>query len=139
MWGEPLPRWGLQGVSALTLHTGTMFTPAGRFRVVALAEAVSWIGLLVGMVFKYATDLGDIGVKVFGPVHGAVFVAYLVVTAITARQLRWSRWSTFWALAASVPPLATLVYERWALRTGKLDDSATQAGIGLALRLRPAA
>ncbi|WP_253886878.1 DUF3817 domain-containing protein [Actinokineospora diospyrosa] len=116
-----------------------MFTPAGRFRVVALAEAVSWIGLLVGMFFKYATDLGDFGVKVFGPIHGAVFVAYLVVTAVTAKQLRWSRWTAFWALVASVPPLATLVFERWALRTGKLDNRAAPAGIRLALSLQPAA
>nr|WP_285509537.1 DUF3817 domain-containing protein [Actinokineospora sp. NBRC 105648] len=98
-----------------------MNTPAARFRVVALAEAVSWIGLLVGMFVKYATDLGDFGVKVFGPIHGAVFVAYLVVTWFTSRQLGWNRWTTVWAFACSVPPLATLVYERWALRTGKLD------------------
>ncbi|MBM7772676.1 integral membrane protein [Actinokineospora baliensis] len=111
-----------------------MYTPAGRFRVVALAEAVSWIGLLVGMVIKYGTDLGDFGVKVFGPVHGAVFVAYLVVTAVTARQLRWSRWTAFWALVASVPPFGTLLFERWALRTGKLDNRAVPAGIRLALR-----
>ena len=28
-------------------------TAAGWFRLVALAEAVSWVGLLVGMYFKY--------------------------------------------------------------------------------------
>ena len=26
---------------------------AGRFRLVALAEAVTWVGLLTGMYFKY--------------------------------------------------------------------------------------
>ena len=41
----------------------------GRFRLVALAEAVSWVGLLVGMYFKYlGTPRTEIGVKVFG--HG---------------------------------------------------------------------
>ncbi len=100
-------------------------TPAARFRAVALAEAASWIGLLVGMFFKYVTETGELGVKVFGPVHGAVFVAYLVVTALTARQLGWSRWTALWALFCSVPPLATLVFERWALRTGKLDPAGS--------------
>ncbi|MCG8919625.1 DUF3817 domain-containing protein [Actinokineospora sp. PR83] len=96
-------------------------TAAGRFRAVAFAEAVSWVGLLVGMFFKYVTESGELGVKIFGPVHGFVFVAYLLVTALAAREYRWNRWTTVWAVVCSVPPLATLVYERWALRTGKLD------------------
>ncbi|MGQ0839830.1 DUF3817 domain-containing protein [Actinokineospora sp.] len=96
-------------------------TPAGRFRVVALAEAVSWIGLLTGMFFKYVTESGELGVKIFGPIHGAIFVAYLAVTWLSARQLGWDRRTAVWAFVCSVPPLATLVFERWALRTGKLD------------------
>ncbi len=97
---------------------------AGLFRVVALAEAVSWIGLLTGMFFKHVTETSELGVKVFGPVHGAVFVAYLAVTWFTARKLAWDRRTTFWAFACSVPPLATVVFERWVLRTGKLDPVA---------------
>lgn len=101
-------------------------TPAARFRAVALAEAVSWIGLLVGMFFKYVTDSGELGVKVFGPIHGAVFVVYLVTTWISSRRLAWDRTTTMWAFAASVPPLATLLFERWTLRTGMLDPAASR-------------
>ncbi|MFC5286259.1 DUF3817 domain-containing protein [Actinokineospora guangxiensis] len=97
---------------------------AGLFRVVALAEAVSWIGLLTGMFFKHVTETSELGVKIFGPAHGAVFVAYLAVTIFTARKLAWDRRTTFWALVASVPPLATILFERWVLRTGKLDPIA---------------
>jgi hypothetical protein len=43
---------------------------ATLFRVVAVAEALSWAALLVGMFFKYATDTTELGVKVFGPLHG---------------------------------------------------------------------
>ena len=44
---------------------------AGWFRLIAFAEAVSWAGLLVGMYFKYlGSPQTEIGVKVFGPVHG---------------------------------------------------------------------
>ena len=50
---------------------------AGRFRLVALAEAVSWVGLLTGMYFKYlGSPRTEIGVKVFGMVHGLVFIAF---------------------------------------------------------------
>jgi integral membrane protein len=99
-------------------------TPRTRiqlFRAVAVAEAFSWAGLLVGMYFKYLTDAGELGVKVFGPVHGAVFVAYVVLTLVVARTQRWSLWVTFVGLASAVPPFTTLVFERWTLRTGRLD------------------
>ena len=94
------------------------------FRTVAVAEALSWIGLLAGMYVKYVPETSEVGVQVFGPVHGAVFVAYVVVALAAARVLRWSRWTTLLALAASVPPLATVVFERWAGRTGRLADPA---------------
>ena len=52
---------------------------AGWFRLIAFAEAVSWVGLLVGMYFKYlGTPRTEVGVKVFGPVHGGVFIAFVV-------------------------------------------------------------
>ena len=39
---------------------------AGWFRLIALAEADSWIGLLIGMYFKYlGSPQTEIGVKVF--------------------------------------------------------------------------
>ncbi|SDC60906.1 DUF3817 domain-containing protein [Actinokineospora iranica] len=101
-------------------------TPAGRFRAVAIAEAASWLGLLVGMFFKYVTETGELGVKIFGPIHGAIFIAYVVVTAFSARQLGWNRRAVVWAFVCGVPPLATLIFERWALRTGKLDPVAVR-------------
>ncbi|HET6626709.1 MAG TPA: DUF3817 domain-containing protein [Nocardioidaceae bacterium] len=91
------------------------------FLVVAVAEAISWAGLLTGMYFKYFTDAGDQGVKVFGPIHGGIFVAYVLLTVLVARALRWSRWTTVAGLACSVPPFATLVFELWAQRTGRLS------------------
>lgn len=48
-------------------------THVGRFRAVAIAEAVSWVGLLIGMFFKYVVVGDDIGVTIFGPIHGAIF------------------------------------------------------------------
>lgn len=90
------------------------------FVVVATLEALSWLGLLVGMYVKYLTAAGDLGVKIFGPVHGGVFVAYVLLTLLVARTLRWSVWTTLLALACSVPPFATLLFEWWAVRTGRL-------------------
>jgi len=91
------------------------------FRIVAFAEAASWFGLLVGMFFKYVVDVGEQGVQVFGPIHGTVFVAYVVVTLLTWWRLRWSFPVAALALAASVPPFCTVLFEQWAERTGRLD------------------
>lgn len=90
------------------------------FLLVATVEALSWLGLLIGMYVKYFTDGGERGVQVFGPIHGGVFVAYVVLTLLVARALRWPFWVTLVALACSVPPFFTLLFEWWAVRTGRL-------------------
>lgn len=104
------------------------------FMVLAVVEAVSWAGLLTGMYFKYLTDAGELGVKVFGPVHGVVFIGYVVLTLLVARTLHWSRGTTLAGLACSIPPFATVVFEVWALRTGRLSVPSTAAGREPALR-----
>jgi integral membrane protein len=97
-------------------------TAATAFRVVAVAEALSWIGLLIGMYVKYVPGTTELGVQIFGPIHGGIFVAYVVVALLTARVLRWSAGPTLLALAASVPPLASIWFERRATRTGRLPQ-----------------
>jgi integral membrane protein len=98
-------------------------TAATAFRIVAVAEALSWLGLLAGMYVKWIVGTSEVGVQVFGPVHGAVFVVYCLVAPVTARVLRWSPGTLLLALAAAVPPIATVVFERWAVRTGRLRAS----------------
>ena len=89
------------------------------FRIVAFVEALTWLGLLIGMYFKYIPATGDAGVKIFGPIHGGVFVAYIVLAVITARIQRWSFWTTAFASGASIPPFFTIWFEIWAQRSGR--------------------
>ena len=102
-------------------------TAATAFRVVAVAEALSWLGLLIGMYVKYVPETTELGVKIFGPIHGAIFVAYVLVALVGARALRWSAGTTLLALVASVPPLASVWFERRATRTGGLPRGAAVA------------
>lgn len=104
------------------------------FRVIAFAEACSWLGLLIGMFFKYVPDPGnEIGVKIFGPVHGGIFVAYLLVTLAARTAFGWSLRTTFWAALASIPPFATAVFEIVADRKGLLGGTAETAPTGPSL------
>ncbi|MDR3662184.1 MAG: DUF3817 domain-containing protein [Mycobacterium sp.] len=98
---------------------------AGWFRLIAMAEAVSWIGLLIGMYFKYlGTPRTEIGVHIFGMVHGVVFLGFLVTGVLVGRAVRWSL--VTWVLAglASIVPLASVIFLRWAERGGALAAKA---------------
>lgn len=103
-------------------------TPLGRlFAVVALVEAFTWAGLLVGMFLKYVTETTEAGVWLFGRLHGAAFVVYVVVTLVAAARLRWGWLRALVALACSVPPLLTVPVERVLRRTGYLGDPRARA------------
>ncbi len=93
------------------------------FRVIAFVEAVSWTLLLIAMFLKYVVETEtphEGGVPIAGPIHGAAFVVYLLSAVWAARTMKWRLGTVALALAASIPPLFTIVFERWAHRTGRL-------------------
>ncbi|MGP4018031.1 DUF3817 domain-containing protein [Saccharopolyspora sp. 5N708] len=96
-------------------------TCAGWFRLVAIAEAFSWAGLLVAMAFKYGLHQ-PLGVTIMGWIHGLVFTAYVVTSLVVFSPLRWRFRVLVLALVASVPPLASVWFERWANRRGLLVE-----------------
>ena len=100
-------------------------SPAGRFRIVALAEAVSWIGLLVGMYFKYlGSPRTEVGVKIFGMPHGLLFVAFLVTALLAGLAYHWRPGTWLLALLASIVPLGTVMFVIAANRRGWLTTPA---------------
>ncbi|GAA5107488.1 DUF3817 domain-containing protein [Alloalcanivorax gelatiniphagus] len=97
-------------------------TPRRLFRGVAVAEAITWALLLTGMFLKYVTETTELGVQVFGMVHGVVFIAYCLVTVLVAIDQRCSLGRTVLGLVAAVPPFATLLFEAYAARRRLLGD-----------------
>jgi integral membrane protein len=100
----------------------SQLTPRSLFRGLALAEATTWALLLTGMFLKYVTETTELGVQVFGMVHGVVFIAYCLVTLLVAIDQRWSAGRAVLGLAAAVPPFATLPFEAYAERRGLLGE-----------------
>ena len=94
--------------------------PLSLFRRVAIAEAVTWALLLTGMFLKYVTETTELGVRVFGMAHGVVFLAYCVTTLVVAVDQRWRFGRLVLGLVASVPPFATVWFDRYAERRGAL-------------------
>ena len=101
-------------------RTGSHRAIATAFRATALIEALTWVGLLIGMLFKYVVSDNAIGVHFFGPIHGAAFTAYVISTSLAARSFGWSFKLWIVGLVASVPPLATLLFERAVVRRDRL-------------------
>ena len=102
---------------------------AGWFRVIAFAEALSWIGLLVGMYFKYAgSPQTEIGVKIFGPIHGGIFVAFVVAAVLVGIAYKWRPATWILALLGSIVPLGSVIFIMWADRTGRMGSSPVPAG-----------
>ena len=95
-------------------------TPVRLFRLVARAEAVTWALLVTGMFLKYVTETTELGVQVFGLVHGVFFIAYCLTTVLVRTDQRWSLGRLALGLLAAVPPFATLLVEAYADRRGLL-------------------
>lgn len=99
----------------------TLMSPL-LLRRVAVAEAVTWAGLLAGMFLKYVPETTEAGVQVFGMLHGVVFIGYVVITLVVSVDQQWSRGRTMLGLACAVPPFLTLWFERYAVRRGLLAE-----------------
>ncbi|WP_304111404.1 DUF3817 domain-containing protein [Mycolicibacterium bacteremicum] len=101
---------------------------AGWFRIVAIAEALSWAGLLVGMYFKYlAGSPTEVGVKIFGPIHGGVFIAFVVAAVVVGIQRKWNLVTWALALLGSIVPLGSVIFVIWADKLGRIDGIASPA------------
>ena len=91
-------------------------SPLVLFRRLAVAEATTWALLLLGMVLKYGTRTTELGVQVFGMLHGVVFIAYCLGTLFVAVNQRWTARVTLLGLGSAVPPFMTVWFDRRAER-----------------------
>jgi len=98
-------------------------SPVLLFRRVAVAEAVTWALLLTGMFLKYVTGTTELGVRVFGMLHGIVFVAFGLATLLVAVDQRWTLRTTGLGLVSAVPPFLTVWFDRYAERRGLLAST----------------
>lgn len=86
-----------------------------RFRIVAVAEATSFLSLLAATAVKYAAD-APLGVELLGPTHGALFLVYVLLALLARPKAGWSLWTTLIVLAGAVVPLGGFAVDRWLSR-----------------------
>ncbi len=95
-------------------------SPKRLFRTLAVAEAVTWTILIVAMILKYAAGV-DWAVLVGGSIHGFVFLAYAFSAALVGVNQRWSVGLIAFAVLTAIVPYATVPFELWLVRRGRLD------------------
>lgn len=98
-------------------------SPTRLYRLVARAEAVTWALLLLGMFLKYVTETTELGVRVFGMMHGVVFISYCLVTGLLWVDRKWSFGRFAAGVACAVPPFATVPFEISVEKHGLLGDA----------------
>ena len=93
-------------------------TPSRLYRVLALAEVVTWTLLLGGMFVKYVLDSTELLVRIGGGLHGFTFLCYVVVTVLVAVDQRWKLTDLLLGLASAIIPDLTVPGERSARGAG---------------------
>lgn len=82
-----------------------------NFRIVALTEATSFLVLLVMSILKRTADF-EAGVTVMGPVHGALFVAYVALAILLRPEQGWDTKTFVLILVGAVVPFGGYVVDR---------------------------
>jgi integral membrane protein len=83
-----------------------------RFRLVALLEGISFITLLfIAMPIKYI--LGEpIVVKFVGMAHGGLFLLFLYLLYVTAKEYKWNFGFITMAFIAALLPFGTFYLDK---------------------------
>jgi len=87
-----------------------------QFKVVAILEGVSFLGLLgIAMPLKYILGL-PAATEIVGMAHGILFITYVFMVVLIRKQLHWNLKITALALTASVIPFGPFVVDRKLLK-----------------------
>lgn len=85
--------------------------PARTFKLIAFIEAISYLMLLVAVVFKHIYDQ-PAGVAIIGPLHGLVFLAYFMGVLFVREDQDWGLGRVIVVLVAAVIPFGAFWVER---------------------------
>lgn len=91
-------------------------TPLGRLRLVGFLEGVSFVFLVcLAVPVKYLMG-NPILVRVSGPVHGLLFILFVLGVYLMAFERNWDRRITWKLMAASLIPFGNFYVDRTILR-----------------------
>jgi integral membrane protein len=98
-------------------------SPARLYKAFALGEGVTWTLLISALIIRALVDSPPILLTVVGSIHGTVFLGYGVIASLVGVNNRWGLGRTVLAVALAIVPFATIPFERYVERSGKLDGA----------------
>lgn len=98
-------------------------TPKRLFKVLALAEAVTWTLLISGLIARATIGIPSELFTLVGGTHGFVFLSYGVMAALVGVNNRWHIARTVLAVALAIVPFATVPFERFVNKRGLLEGA----------------
>ncbi len=88
----------------------SLSTLMGQLRLIAFLEGVSYLVLLF---VAYGIRMPDV-IKILGPIHGFLFIAYVIYVFIAKSEFKWTWGKTLLALVLSIIPFGTF-WAEWKL------------------------
>ncbi len=83
-----------------------------NFRVISFVEGISYLTLLfIAMPIKYIGD-NPAPVKIVGMTHGILFIIFICLMYIAAREHRWDKRFTFYAFITSIVPFGMFFLDK---------------------------
>ena len=98
-------------------------TGIGRFTIISMLEGLSLLLLVfVGVPVKYFFQ-DPLPVKILGPIHGGLFLLYIVMMIPVALDKKWNVITIIKLLTASIIPFGFIYIDRTILRPELRKDS----------------
>ncbi|WP_225834740.1 DUF3817 domain-containing protein [Streptomyces sp. NK08204] len=83
-----------------------------RLRLISVPEGISWIVLAACTIIKYTVSSGFDVAPVLGPIHGVLFVLYVLFWADAWNRTKWGKGKAALYFAYSIIPGGGFVIER---------------------------
>lgn len=93
------------------------------FKVMAVVVGVGLLLLVTGVVLRYGFDHPQLS-KVWSPIHGFLYLVYLVATALLGSRLRWPLGKIVLVALAGTIPFLSFVAEQKVSRQVEADLTA---------------
>ena len=100
-----------------------MSRPLRRYRVMAIVVSIALFVLLFGMVLRYGFDVEEFS-KAYSPIHGLLYIGYLVTVVLLAQSARWSLLRTVGVMVAGAVPVVSYVVERRVVRDAQAREAS---------------
>lgn len=102
------------------LRNWSTMSPRLFYRTVAIAEAITWTGLIAGILLRNLAGL-DLAALVAGSIHGLVFLTYAATSVLVGINQRWGVPLIALGVVTAIVPYATIPFDIVMDRKGRLD------------------